>query len=110
MLPEVRACTRDFGAESNPCHRIHILKNGALERTRTSDPQLRKLMLYPLSYERLALKMYPIYDPNHLPIINTLCTEVLACPNQMTEQNVGEANYFKVIQINHIAPATKMNL
>lgn len=25
---------------------------GALERTRTSDPQLRKLMLYPLSYER----------------------------------------------------------
>ncbi len=25
----------------------------ALERTRTSDPQLRKLMLYPLSYERV---------------------------------------------------------
>lgn len=28
---------------------------GALERTRTSDPQLRKLMLYPLSYERARL-------------------------------------------------------
>ena len=26
--------------------------DGALERTRTSDPQLTKLMLYPLSYER----------------------------------------------------------
>lgn len=25
---------------------------GALEWTRTTDPQLRKLMLYPLSYER----------------------------------------------------------
>ncbi len=25
---------------------------GALERIRTSDPQLRKLVLYPLSYER----------------------------------------------------------
>lgn len=28
-------------------------ENGAPERTRTSDPQLRKLMLYPLSYERV---------------------------------------------------------
>jgi hypothetical protein len=28
--------------------------SGALERTRTSDPQLRKLMLYPLSYERVT--------------------------------------------------------
>ena len=27
-------------------------KNGALERTRTSDPQVRNLVLYPLSYER----------------------------------------------------------
>lgn len=35
------------------------LKNGALERTRTSDPQLRKLMLYPLSYERLRLEIIP---------------------------------------------------
>lgn len=30
-----------------------LRRNGALERTRTSDPQLRKLMLYPLSYERV---------------------------------------------------------
>jgi hypothetical protein len=29
---------------------------GALERTRTSDPQLRKLMLYPLSYERVKIQ------------------------------------------------------
>lgn len=27
-------------------------EGGALERIRTSDPQLRKLVLYPLSYER----------------------------------------------------------
>jgi hypothetical protein len=33
--------------------------NGALERTRTSDPQLRKLMLYPLSYERVRRKIIP---------------------------------------------------
>ena len=32
---------------------------GALERIRTSDPQLRKLMLYPLSYERLRPKDTP---------------------------------------------------
>ena len=29
---------------------------GAPERTRTSDPQFRKLMLYPLSYGRLLFK------------------------------------------------------
>ena len=36
---------------------VGLLKGefGALERTRTSDPQLRKLMLYPLSYERARL-------------------------------------------------------
>ncbi len=35
------------------------VEEGALERTRTSDPQLRKLMLYPLSYERVwKLKGY----------------------------------------------------
>lgn len=33
--------------------------SGALERTRTSDPQLRKLMLYPLSYERERKKSVP---------------------------------------------------
>lgn len=33
---------------------IQVGKFGALERTRTSDPQLRKLMLYPLSYERVS--------------------------------------------------------
>jgi hypothetical protein len=32
---------------------------GALERTRTSDPQLRKLVLYPLSYERARTPMVP---------------------------------------------------
>ncbi len=31
------------------------LKLGALDRTRTYDPQLRKLMLYPLSYERVKV-------------------------------------------------------
>ena len=30
-----------------------IAKNGALERTRTSDLQVRNLLLYPLSYERV---------------------------------------------------------
>ena len=29
------------------------VSSGALERIRTSDPQLRKLVLYPLSYERV---------------------------------------------------------
>ena len=32
---------------------------GAPERTRTSDPQLRKLMLYPLSYGRVPHKIIP---------------------------------------------------
>ena len=36
---------------------------GALDRTRTYDPQLRKLMLYPLSYERMSL-MTPYYTPS----------------------------------------------
>lgn len=31
---------------------LFLGKGGALERIRTSDPQLRKLVLYPLSYER----------------------------------------------------------
>lgn len=31
-------------------------ESGALERIRTSDPQLRKLVLYPLSYERVGTK------------------------------------------------------
>lgn len=31
-------------------------RHGALERIRTSDPQLRKLVLYPLSYERVERK------------------------------------------------------
>ena len=30
------------------------LQVGALDRIRTYDPQLRKLVLYPLSYERLT--------------------------------------------------------
>ncbi len=34
-------------------------QSGALERTRTSDPQLRKLMLYPLSYERARAVILP---------------------------------------------------
>ncbi len=34
-------------------------ENGALDRTRTYDPQLRKLMLYPLSYERFLRLMIP---------------------------------------------------
>lgn len=34
--------------------------NGALERIRTSDPQLRKLVLYPLSYERARPNMVPL--------------------------------------------------
>ena len=33
---------------------------GALDRTRTYDPQLRKLMLYPLSYERVV-GFEPVY-------------------------------------------------
>ncbi len=37
---------------------------GALERTRTFDPQLRKLMLYPLSYERSReSKVYRLAEP-----------------------------------------------
>ena len=34
-------------------------RGGALERIRTFDPQLRKLVLYPLSYERAQTKMVP---------------------------------------------------
>ncbi len=37
---------------TNWCSPSCYEKLGALERTRTFDPQLRKLMLYPLSYER----------------------------------------------------------
>lgn len=33
--------------------------DGALEWTRTTDPQLRKLMLYPLSYERARKEIIP---------------------------------------------------
>lgn len=42
----------------NRCIQNGQLKLGALERTRTSDPQLRKLMLYPLSYERVKQIVY----------------------------------------------------
>ncbi len=38
---------------------MNTLDFGALERTRTSDPQLRKLMLYPLSYERVRRRIVP---------------------------------------------------
>ena len=45
------------GAEPSPPNsRTSKLPNpssGALERIRTSDPQFRKLVLYPLSYERV---------------------------------------------------------
>jgi flagellar biosynthesis protein FlhA len=34
-------------------------ESGALERIRTSDPQLRKLVLYPLSYERARASKIP---------------------------------------------------
>lgn len=40
---------------------------GALERTRTSDLQVRNLMLYPPSYERAGMKLYqsqPRFEPN----------------------------------------------
>lgn len=43
---------------------------GALERTRTSDLQVRNLMLYPLSYERAGMKLYqsqPRFEPNGSP-------------------------------------------
>lgn len=43
--PVGRSCSPDLSG-TDP------VGGGALERTRTSDPQLRKLMLYPLSYER----------------------------------------------------------
>lgn len=33
--------------------------NGALERTRTSDLQVRNLLLYPLSYERTRFERIP---------------------------------------------------
>lgn len=33
-------------------------RNGALERTRTSDLQVRNLLLYPLSYERAGMEVY----------------------------------------------------
>lgn len=36
-----------------------LRKLGALDRTRTYDPQLRKLMLYPLSYERERFGIIP---------------------------------------------------
>jgi hypothetical protein len=49
-----------------PCSLLAALRskgrqkwNGALERTRTFDPQLRKLMLYPLSYERVRRVSVP---------------------------------------------------
>ncbi len=45
---------------------MDIGRDGALERTRTSDPQLRKLMLYPLSYERVRGKRIP-YPLTHGP-------------------------------------------
>ena len=43
-----------------PSGYLLLQKSGAPERTRTSGPQLRKLMLYPLSYERVNLKLYRI--------------------------------------------------
>jgi hypothetical protein len=40
-------------------------EDGALDRTRTYDPQLRKLMLYPLSYERILDDLfYPFASSN----------------------------------------------
>lgn len=52
-----------------PFHAVTIplwgIRFGALERTRTSDPQLRKLMLYPLSYERIQrIRLYQT-DPRN---------------------------------------------
>lgn len=38
-------------------------ESGAPERIRTFDPQLRKLVLYPLSYERARKQMVP--DDGH---------------------------------------------
>lgn len=49
-------------AASKTEHILDILHGGAPERTRTSDPLLRRQLLYPLSYGRAEISFYLFHN------------------------------------------------